>query len=284
MSADPKAAWGLLIIFASTGVASGVVWWWRESTHPAPTAAKSRLAPAILEPSEHDRAVPVSGAKVVPNEILGTAERRAAPFAPGLRLLSSLCRGPWEEHRAEIRDETTGDARRYAIGDLLPHGSLLVGLSTGSAEVMVADRTLVRLHEDGRLETVEDFRTADEARPLVAVPDRDQAYRAGAMETLELTRGDDPEVAQAAVDRLIDAGEPVLEVLVPRVDSLAPTAGHELCFPSGSERCFAPSCEGDLVVALLERLTGQSFGDVSQGPTSSHREIHRAWLRWWGVE
>lgn len=279
--ADPKAAWGLLVIAGSTALAVVVVLAWRSQV-PAPIERPS-IQPGLLEPSEIDRAVP-TGVAIVPTEILGTAERRAAPYAPGLRLLSTERAAAWERHRATIRDEATGDVRSYGIGDLLPHGSLLVGLSTGSAEVMVADRTLVRLYTDGRLLTVEDFRTADEAKPLLVVPDRDQAYRAGALETLGVARGDDPIEAQRAVDQLIDAGEPVIEVLITRVDSLLPTPGHTLCFPSETGRCFAARVEGDLVVGVLERLTGQSFGDVAAGPPQSHREIHRAWLRWWGLD
>ncbi len=279
--ADPKVAWGLLVIAASTGLAVLVILAWR-GRDPAPIPS-APIQPGLLEPTEIDQAVPI-GVAIVPTEILGTAERRAAAYAPGLRLLSTERAAAWEQHRAKIRDEATGDVRSYGIGDLLPHGSLLVGLSTGSAEVMVADRTLVRLYTDGRLLTVEDFRTADEAKALVVVPDRDQAYRAGALETLSVARGDDPVEAQRAIDQLIDAGEPVIEVLITRVDSLLPTPGHTLCFPSETGGCYAATIEGDLVVGVLERLTGQSFGDVTDGPPQSHREIHRAWLRWWGLE
>ncbi|MBK6687749.1 MAG: hypothetical protein IPG45_24960 [Deltaproteobacteria bacterium] len=279
--ADPKVAWGLLVIAGSTALAVLVILAWRD--HSPTRIEPAPIPPGVLEPSEIDRAVP-TGVATVPAEILDTAERRAAPYAPGLRLLSTERGAAWEQHRANIRDEATGDVRSYSIGDLLPHGSLLVGLSTGSAEVMVADRNLVRLYSDGRLLTVEDFRTADEAKPLLVIADRDQAYRAGALDALTLARSDDPDEAQRAIDQLIDAGEPVIEVLITRVDSLLPTPGHSLCFPSETGRCYAATIEGDLVVGLLERLTGQSFGDVTAGTPQSHREIHRAWLRWWGLE
>ena len=164
--ADPKVAWGLLVIAASTGLAVLVILAWRAQA-PAPILP-APIQPGLLEPTEIDQAVPI-GVAIVPTEILGTAERRAAAYAPGLRLLSTERAAAWEQHRAKIRDEATGDVRSYGIGDLLPHGSLLVGLSTGSAEVMVADRTLVRRYTHGRVWAVEASPTADEATALLVV-------------------------------------------------------------------------------------------------------------------
>jgi hypothetical protein len=278
---DPKVALGLFLIVGSTIGAIAII----ELVRPSPPPpAISREAPGELLPSELDRAIPTGGA-IVPGSVLDTAETRAEPWAPGLSLVDTMMHGPWEERRATIKDSVTGDVRAYAIGDLLPHGSLLVGVSTGAAEVMVADRTLVRLTSDGRVALVEDFRTADEGQALRVVADRDAPYRSALLDTLALARSEDPAIAQQAVDALIDGGEPVVEVLIGRVDSLLPLPGIELAFPSGDGRRLAPRTEGDLIIGILERLTTQTFGDIGDPRLDEpkRQEIRRAWLRWWGI-
>ncbi len=192
--------------------------------------------------------------------------------------------GAWVEHRAVVEDTKTRDQRSYAIGDLLPHGSLLVGISTGSAQVLVADVELVEITTKGKLRSLSDFRTAYEARPLKRVPKLAPAYVQGAQQTLLATLGEDPVQVQRAIDELIAAGEPAIDLIIEAVDSETPVLAYDYVF-SPAQGVHRPKVQGDIVVGVLEAVTGQSFGDIF-GPDVSavrRREVGRAWKRWWGV-
>lgn len=238
---------------------------------------------ALPEPEARIDEVVAPAERGVPVDVLKTATVSAAPWAPGLRLVKTTLGTEWEAARAELEDKTSGDVRAYAIGDLLPHGSLLVGITEKSADIMVADTHLVRLWVDGKLERLHDL-TQPIAKPLKVARDLDPDYEDQIRVALVDLRSDDPSVVQAAIDALIDAGDPALELLVPQVDSLAPVRAAEYSFPAGGALQARPRTAGVMVMLILEKITGQTFGDLTKETLTDTeaRQIASAWKRWWG--
>jgi hypothetical protein len=221
----------------------------------------------------------------VPGEVLKTATVVALPAAPGLRLLETSIDPDWQERRARIEERMTGRARAYAIGDLLPNGALLVGISTKTADIMVGDTHLVRLYDDGRVEIVEDLRRSELIMPRVVKSGLDPDYEDKLRIALIDARSDDPTVVQRAIDDMIAAGDPGIDLLMPHVDSVVPVRDAEYAFPSGSELQKRPRVLGEIVMLVLECVTSQRFGDVTkESLTPEERaKIARAWKRWWGL-
>lgn len=220
--------------------------------------------------------------RAIPPGVAAQGDVRAAPWAPGIRLEKTDLNGRWEQHRALIEDQTTKDVRAYAIGDLLPHGSLLVGISTGTVDVLVADREIVRLRDDGTLSSLEDFTAATAVRGPRIAKGLDPEYREAVEEAVEALTADDPELVQRAIDVLVDQGEPAIELLIPHVDDLYPVAAREYFVPSGAERTITPEVQGDLVIVILESITAQNFGDPEVASPGERRAIGDRWRRWWG--
>lgn len=254
------------------------------ATATVTATAAARFQLPVLHSPEHP-AVQARLSRGIPPSVMAGADLRPVPWAPGLRLRQTELRGTWADYRAVVEDAKTGDRRSYAIGDLLPHGSLLVGISTGAVQVLVADVELIELTTQGSLRSLNDFRTADEARPLRRAPELAPEYVEGAQDTLQATLSQDPAVVQRAIDELIAAGEPAVELIVPWVDSEAPVVPFSYAFPSRDGPRLRPQQQGDIVVGVLEALTGQSFGDVFEPTITAQRrrEIAGAWKRWWGL-
>lgn len=229
-------------------------------------------------------------ARGVPAEVLKTSTTASPPIAPKLKLFriarpaspDGSGETDWEERRAIIEDSKTGDARAYAIGDLLPHGALLVGVMASSVDVMVGDAQLLRLHLDGRVEPLEDL-AALAAEPSALRPIERDAPVDGERVRLALLDLDseDPSVVQGAIDRLITAGEPAIELLLPQVESEVPVQSAEYAFPSGSQIEMRPEVLGQIVMLILEQITGTTHGDLAREDLSveERRRIARAWRR-----
>ena len=253
---------------------------------PVPKAPDPVPSPAMVLPWVQTASTPPVQARLsrgVPPSVLASADLTPVPWAPGLRLHKASLQGPWPQYRALVEDLTTKDLRSYAIGDLLPHGSLLVGISTGAAQVLVADVELIELRTNGKLRSLHDFRAAYEARPLPRAPELAKAYVEGAQDTLQALLDDDPAVVQQAIDELIAAGEPAVELMLPFVDSDAPVVPYGYVFGEGPAQ--TPSYQGDIVVGVLQVITQQSFGDVfgPSGDRAGREQVARAWRRWWGL-
>jgi hypothetical protein len=217
----------------------------------------------------------------VSRNVRATADMAVEGTAPGIALEKVLLAKTWEESRAVIRDLTTGDARAYAIGDLLPHGSLLVGLSTASADVMVADVELVRLSIGSPPEMMADFRAAYEA--MQPARDYDGAYRAAIEDSVRTMASASSETVQAHIDELIECGDPAVEVLIHYVGDPSSIAPGPYELPAGSGVSSEPRVVGDAVISVLESITGQTFGDPTSAGEAERREIARSWERWWGL-
>lgn len=165
----------------------------------APPKAPAR--PPVVLPVLAPEVAPVVFAhheRGVPPDVLETADLPAAPWAPGLRLVE-ISRAPASRHhRAVLEDLDTQDIRRYAIGDLLPHGSILVGISTTSVDLFVADQELVRMDLNGSVESIETFRPR--VTPLV-IREVEMApeYIEGAQMALDGTRDPDPVIVQLSL-------------------------------------------------------------------------------------
>jgi hypothetical protein len=240
------------------------------------TAAVPQLEPLpeveVVAAEVHQRPVPL--------DVLETATITAAAYAPGLRLQRTVLEDEWEGRRAEIEDRVTGDVRAYAIGDLLPYGSLLVGISTAAVDVMVGDAHLVRLHADGRIEEVHDLSRVYEGKALPLVRDEPADADEVRLALIDI-RSSDPAEVQAAIDRLIAAGHPAIELLIGHVEDILPVESAEYAFPSGSAIEMRPRVSGEIVMMVLEQITGQTFGDLTKEELGDEerRTIARAWRR-----
>jgi hypothetical protein len=244
------------------------------------TVAATALPTLIELPQPEVVAEPF--ARVVPAEILRTATVAAAPHAPGIKLVRTVPgREGWEDRRAEIEDRLRGDVRAYAIGDLLPYGSLLVGISTAAIDVMVGDAHLIRLYTDGSIEMIEDLEAAFEPRALPMAKQQEPEDADEVRLALIDLRSDDPTIVQAAIDRLIAAGHPGIELIVPHVESSLPVRSAEYAFPSGSQVEMRPRVVGEVAMMVLEQITGQTFGDVAREDLTAEqrRDIAESWLR-----
>lgn len=228
------------------------------------------LVPAGLPVLVERAALPVVSlpGRGVPANVLKTASKTPAPWAPGVVLVRADARGRWEGRRAVIQDVATRDTRSYAIGDLLPHGSLLVGISTAAIDILVADVELIRMYEGGRLRPLVDFRAAYEARPLRRARDVPTRYRRLVDDRIAQLLADDPATVQEAINGLIGSGELGVEQLIPFSRSRAEVVPGPYVF-AGRVPSKAPQTQGDLVMRVLETVTGQAFSDA------------RAWERWW---
>ncbi len=220
--------------------------------------------------------------RAVPTDILKTAHETAAPWAPGLTLERVEMEGVWSARRALIQDNSTKDVRAYAIGDLLPHGSLLVGISTTAVDLMVADAELVRLDLQGVIVSIFDFRDADAGQALkVARPPHDE-FRDAVLAAVEGLADSDPAYAQEAIDALLEAGEPVVEVLLEFVGDETSVADVDFVFGGQPARVGRPLHRGAAIMVILETTTSQHFGDPLNANPEALRLQARQWERWAG--
>jgi hypothetical protein len=223
--------------------------------------------------------------RAVSPTVRATADSAVLGAAPGIALESVVVGTKWEESRAEIRDLTTGDLRAYAIGDLLPHGSLLVGVSTAGADVLVADIEMVRLSIGGAPQLVQDFRASYEAIQRTSDQDAsERAYRAAIEDSVRTLGSAGAEMVQAHLDELIECGDPAVEVLIRHVADPASIAPGPYQLPAGSGVTTEPKVVGDAIIGVLESITGQTFGDPTNASVEEREQIARAWERWWGLE
>lgn len=219
------------------------------------------------------------GRPSVPREMRETASVQST--ALGLRLINTEPSAfGWREHRALVEDESTGDVRAYAVGDLLPRGALLVGIESGAIRIFAADAVLLRLDRQ-RSEVVADLRVRRRAGR--------RGPRVGAAPSLPLKRaiqaavGDlasaDPERLAQAVEALVASGQGMAGLIVAHVADPSPVGLPEAWILG---RRVRSQTVGDRVVAIIEAITGQSFGD----PTENGRrgEVVAAWLHWGGLD
>ena len=265
------------------GLAAGVVSFAidqpsRRVPPPTPTEP-ARVIPLLGFERPYAQIVDAAPERAVPDDVLASADSRAAPWAPGLALVAVTASTTWEHRRAEIRDLTDEDVRAYAIGDLLPHGSVLVGIDAGAAEVWVGDREIIRLSVGGGLVRVEDFATATAV--FVAAKDLSEPYKDAVADAVDRLRFAESDMLQALVDELIACGDPAVELLIDHVDDLEPVPVGRLGFPSGG-KMRSPRVVGDVVVGVLEVITGQTFGDPMSSDADARARIASAWRRWWG--
>ena len=225
-----------------------------------------------------------SSLRATPPDITRTAGVVRPPWNLGLRLVGTRRGSRWSAHRAIIERRADGDSRSYAIGDLLPYGSVLVAVSTGAVQLMVGDEELVYLDVAGDVRSVQDFRTAYERAPLRRAPD-DKALEAALAEILPSLRSRDPAEVQGAIDALIEAGGPAVGWLVPFATSELEVVTTTVGFVFAGSAARRARVHGDLIVGILQAVTGQSFGDPMAPDLSDDKRlwIRQQWLRWWGA-
>lgn len=252
----------------------------RTSKRAQSPKAQPKNYPPVLVPWPER---PVESAERRPSaEVLATADMKAAPWSPGLALRGARMSARWEDSRALIEELSTRDVRSYAIGDLLPRGCLLVGVSTAAVDILVSDVELVRMELSGKLSSVVDFRAAYEARPLPKAQDLAPDYKLAVEEALEAVQTAPPAEVQAYINELLECGDPVIELLVPALDSPLKVTPGVYQF---RDRTMRPVFVGDVVIGILEPLTGQTFGDPTEAKSAVERgRIVDSWRSWWGVE
>lgn len=240
-----------------------------------PKVAPAGLAPvALLRPSPAVRAVDVRGS--VPAEVRASAEAHTTDLR--LRLAETQIAEDWQGHRALLEDLDSGELRAYAVGDLLPRGAILVGVERKGVRVMAADALVLSLGFDASPTLVQDLRRD----PPGVMPTLTSTLSAEARADLEQAIVDlgsvDEAVVAGAVDVLLLVGSTVAELLAASVDREDPV-GLPVADIGG--RPVLSETVGDRVVAVLEEITGQSFGD----PVSDDRaRIIRDWKYWAGLE
>jgi hypothetical protein len=277
---ERRAIGSALVVLASVSVAGAAAALVAVMTQPSPVETAQELPHGI------ELAIPpviAASDRAVSPTVLATAHVAVAGTAPGIALETVMLSRRWEESRAEIRDLTTGDLRAYAIGDLLPHGSLLVGLSTRTADVLVGDVELVRLEIGVAPRLVEDFRASYEAMQRARQDSAETAYRAAVEGSVRTLASASAETVQAHIDELIDCGDPAVEILIHHVGDASSIAPGPYQLPTGSGVTVEPNAVGDAVIAVLEIITGQTFGDPARATGEERAEIARAWERWWGL-
>ncbi len=217
----------------------------------------------------------------VPQEVKASAEMRTKALAPGLVLKKVEYASKWRAHRALIYDQKGKDTRKYAIGDLLPHGNLLVGIKEQSIDILVGDAELVRLSIDAVPRSLTDFSEGRGSLPKRKAAKLSQEFIQVAHQAVADTLQSDPQSVQAAIDALIEAGDPAVEILVQYMDSRKEVWPHSYAFPTGSDGLRRPQNQGALILCILEAVTGKSFGD----PTVAEDlpEVLALWEEWWGL-
>ncbi len=225
----------------------------------------------------------VSHERATPPEVMATSDKVRPSWTLDLKLHETRLGPSWREHRAVISVRGEGPARAYAIGDLLPYGAVLVGVSPGAVQLMVADFELVYLDLKGRRVSLNDFRNAFRRPPPALVPE-DKPFEEALADVLGFLRSTDPGEVQEAIDVLIAAGPPAVSTMMPFAESETPVVTATYAFAGSDVR--RPEVYGDLIVGILEAITGQSFGDpMDREASEAERRWRREqWPRWWGVE
>ena len=274
---DIKVA-GLVIGVAVIAVAFGAR---MTSRYPSAVPLDMEEGPPLLVGWQAPLPVAADRRETAP-DVIATANVVRPPWNLGLRLRNTYIGRDWSEHRALIEHVPDGDLRTYAIGDLLPYASVLVGVSTGAIELTIADEELIYIDVKGRVRSVADFRTAYERRALRRAAE-DQELTRSLAKVLELLRSDDPDIVQDAINALIAAGAPAVGTLVRHVESQDPISSASYIFSEGSDA--QPRVYGDVIIGILQAITGQSFGDP-MAPDQSDADrawIRAQWSRWFGL-
>lgn len=161
-------------------------------------------------------------------------------------------------------------AIRVSSGDILPMGWVVTNVQTTPPRVQVWDggERILELRPDAAPKLLEQLKPAAPARKSgTAVGPKARAL----LEDL----GADAAINQAIADALLGAGEAVVPSLIAATDDRRPIAGPVRI----AGKTYPVRYAGDLIIGLLEAITGQTFG----APTGDRRTaVARAWQRWWG--
>lgn len=234
-----------------------------------------------------DSESPPSGARPISPAALRTAHEVTSPLAPGLALVSIQTSTSWQGRRARIRDTRDGRVERYAIGDLLPHGALLVGISARSVDVMIADSEILRLRVERPLERLERFLYADGPVGGIFRLRPRRGFERRIARAVAALSDPNPKVVQAALTALSEAGEQALPALSPIVTSTQAVASAEYELVGlESQLKLRPRALGDLACGLLSVVSGAGLGDPSAPglPAPARARLREDWRRWLDAE
>ena len=219
----------------------------------------------------------------VPEEIRKTFGRLKSKI--NLKIQKITYGEKWEDSRAWITNGN--DTRSYATGDLLPHGSLLVGIKPKSVIIFAADTIFVSLDTRGKQKLLLDYSAgkalkARRSKPSPGIQRTKQSakqarkYKAAAKRAVQALASDDAQLAQKATDALFAAGMPVVEHLIPHVASKQRVQTKTVEIDG---RQISSRTVGNRVIRLLEAITGQTFGNPEN--TELNQKVVDQWLNWW---
>lgn len=180
--------------------------------------------------------------------------------------------GSWEGHRAFFESE--GQIRAYAVGDLLSDGAILLAIEDSAVRVMAAERVF-RLDGFGPPSVVEAFEMHRAARPRVR-PGPSKRRRAEVARAVDGLVSAHPDDVRRAIQTLTGWGEGVVATLALSAHDPRPVQVRVVRIAGHSRH--AETC-GDRVIAVLEAITGQSFGD----PLLDRSRAIEGWRSWAGL-
>ncbi|MGF1511199.1 MAG: hypothetical protein ACFB9M_17030 [Myxococcota bacterium] len=225
------------------------------------------------------RLVPTPGVVMAPPHRVRHTVERAPSGALEVVATFPLEEALWEASRALI-SVIHRAPRAFAIGDVLPDGSILTAIRPSHIEVYTPEDRIERwpVRDGSRglaartlVEAFESSSPLAQTGPAGPLPD--DLVRI-VFETLALLRSGDVEASQMAFDALMDAGEPIVPVLLRRVDSLERLPGVPITLPDG--RQWTPVWEGLVVQVVLQSITGHRFGDPLAERIDERRALEAA--------
>lgn len=265
----------------------------QDSNKKASLTISSQQKSTIKAPLEPDRkqipdasqvaipAVPAElGRPAVPPEIQEEASSSTPHALLQLQLRGTpKARSEWGNRRAVIEDQLTGDKRAYAIGDLLPRGAILVGIQPRRARIITRKSIVLELSPGQKPKIINTLSLAkNSTKNQIRQSTISYALRATVFTAVdELAHYNRPTVVQAIL-KLIEEGEVIAPTLAVRSHDLTPV---QIKVVRIGKKKIRSSTIGERVIAILEHITKQSFGDPTQPGT--HAAVAAAWQDWAGL-
>ena len=236
------------------------------------SAQKTESQPPFIEPIEGQPVQAVPGRPVVPHEI------QAMPISkPKLRLRKIEQGKGWRQHRAMIENLLTHDRRAYAIGDLLPSKAILVGIEVDHIRVMTGRSKLLSFRINEAPELAEDLALGRQVKRIRRFRPS-KALIVAIHQAVEDLGVRDRKRVRTAIQALLREGESIAPTLAAHADDAHRVAIAEVQI---GPRPVRSETRGDRVIAILESMTGQSFGDPTR--PGARAEVARAWQDWAGL-
>ncbi|MBX2813013.1 MAG: hypothetical protein KTR25_14450 [Myxococcales bacterium] len=257
----------------------------RTTIKTAPNKSRNTLASVSL--GKPPVAVPVTpkpvlaqpGRPAVPPEIQKDFAVDAPPANLQLRLQRTRkSRMAWENRRALIEDQLSGEVRSYAIGDLLPRGAVLVGIQPREIRVMTRNSLVIAIRVGRKPNVLSDLRQHKKSGNRVRRSTLSDVLIATVQAAVENLKDNDGHLVVRAVEKLVGEGQMIAPLLA---EYAASTDALAIRNTRVGQRRIISNTLGQRVIAILEHITGQSFGNPTRA--NAQAEIAQAWRDWAGL-